>query len=99
MGLIFSSDKEGIVFVENPYISPENVLIIQVTRKLLLLNEFNNYIKNANNTSIYFKHILGTISVESCGEYIRKTKLISNVFFVICEIDVYENINNYFLFD
>jgi hypothetical protein len=99
MGLNFSSYKEGIVIIENTYISPENILIIQATRKLRVLNEFKKYIRDTNKQSVYFKHIINTISFESNDGFIRKTKLISNMFYIIYEIDIYENVNNYFLYD
>lgn len=99
MGLNFSFYKEGMVIVENTYISPENILIIQATRKTRVLNEFKNYIKYTDKQSVYFKHNINTISFEFSDGFIKKTKLISNIFYAICEIDICENTNNYFLLD
>ena len=63
---------------------PESQTIIQIHRKIKLLNEFKDYIDNADKNSVYYKYIINTEIYEYYGpwpNYYRNVYVISNGLF------------------
>lgn len=92
----FSSKNNGYVNVGTNSISEENIIIVQCIRKKLLLKQFNEYIKNANQSSVYHGHFVGTREIVSFEGITKEYCVKSTIFFTLWSFDVtnYENDKN-----
>ena len=77
---------------------PEAHTIIQIHRKIKLLNEFKNYIKNTKKNTLYFKYIIGTKIHEY--DYYHDQEIIytimPGIFGRLCEYRTSENSDDFF---
>jgi hypothetical protein len=78
---------EGHVIIETNNIPEEYTLFMQHTRKNLLLKQFNEYIENTDQYSIYHKHYVGTKVIVSLNGTTIEYKLISTIFFTLWHVD------------
>jgi hypothetical protein len=61
----------------------DSQLINQVHRKMKLMDEMKNYIKNANKNTTYHKYIVGTLEYEEKNNELSITMLCSNMFLTL----------------
>jgi hypothetical protein len=68
---------------------PENQTIIQIHRKIKLLNEFKKYIEYADQNTVYYRYIINTQIYERRGTnaetYIITQSLLGKIFGGLCE--------------
>jgi hypothetical protein len=95
MGSFSSKNEVDKGCVNNGSIPGEHAVILQCTRKNLLLKQFNEYIKNTDQCSVYHKHYVNTRKIESLFGITKEYKVMSTIFFTLWEIDItkYENEN------
>lgn len=79
----FSSKNEKCVNIETNDIPEEYIMIIQHTRKNLMLKQFNECIKNTDNNSVYHKHYVNTKEIESAYGITKEYIVRSTIFFTL----------------
>ncbi len=70
-------------------IESDHKLIIQVTRKINLMNGLKNYFDNANTDSVYYKYIIGTLEYETFDDITTVYKIYSNFFYTIFRMQIF----------
>ncbi len=93
MGSYTSKDKDfEILDVDIDFPETEETnhqLIIQVTRKINLINALKHYFENADRESIYYKYIIGTLEYETVDEIKSVYKIYSNFFYPIFRMNLF----------
>lgn len=90
----FSSKNEGYVNIETNSFPEEYTIIIQCTRKNIMLKQLYEYIKNTDQYSVYHKHFVNSKEVVSLGGITKEREIRSTMFFTLWSIDTTEYENN-----
>ena len=86
----YVSKVDDYDIVDYKFHDNDSLLITQVVRKAVVLKDLEQYFKNANRESVYYKFIIGTIEYETLYNITTEYKLYSNFIYNIFRMQKYD---------